>query len=110
MTEDTGRPAARKPMRTAVEARQRGQLPLVPVRQQIWAQACELVQSGDTRDLCALLANRFHTSERIIQTVLVLQGIQHERAAATLRNGIRNTLSLEREAVRSVEEDISNVA
>jgi hypothetical protein len=33
-------------------------------------------------------ANRFHTSERVIDTILVIEGMRHERVAAALRNGL----------------------
>ena len=57
-----------------------------------------------------VLANRFHTSERIADAVLVIEGMRHEREAAALRNGLVNTLSIAQEAIAAVDEELSDVA
>ena len=80
-------------------------LPLPPIRRQIWEAACELVLSGDPFRPGAL-ANRFRTTERIINRVLVAEGMRHEREAAMLRNGLLNTLELSRESGAAVEADL----
>jgi hypothetical protein len=103
-------PPVRKPARTATTGGQPSRLPLPQVRRRIWIQACELVAVGEQRELSAVLANRFHTSERIIDTVLVSEGMRHERIAAALRNGLVNTLSIAHEASSAFDTEISDVA
>jgi hypothetical protein len=76
----------------------------------MWAQACDLIAGGETRELSAVLANRFHTSERIVDAVLVIEGMRHEREAAALRNGLVNTLAIAQEAIAAVDEELSQVA
>ena len=73
--------APKKPPRAAGSPR-RPRLPLRPVRLQIWAAACDLVIQGHGDEVSAVLANRFHTSERIIDMVLVTEGMRQERVAA----------------------------
>lgn len=94
----------KKPPQREVEAR-RVRLPLAPVRAQIWAAACELVGDGHADEVSATLANRFHTSERIIDMVLVLEGMKHERIAATLRTGMIAALEESRRAAASIDDD-----
>jgi hypothetical protein len=57
-----------------------------------------MVASGETREISEVLASRFHTGERVIDMVIVLEGIKHERIAATLRTGVLNALELARDA------------
>jgi hypothetical protein len=85
-------------------ASRRGALPLAPVRRQIWEAACELITAGESREHSAILAGRFHSSERIITRVLLLEGMRFEREAAALRTGLLSTLELAREAVATVDE------
>ena len=87
-----------KPAGTATSNRQSPRLPLLPVRRKMWEAARDLVASGDSREVSAVLANRFNTSERIVDAVLVLEGLKHERVAATLRTGIVSALEQAREA------------
>lgn len=103
-------PPRRKPAGSDATIRRHSRLPLPEVRRQIWAQACDLVAAGESRELSAVLANRFHTSERMIDTVLVTEGMRHERVAAALRNGLVNTLSLAHDANAAVESEIADVA
>ena len=56
------------------------------------------------REHSAILAGRFHSSERIINRVLVIEGMRHEREAVALRTGLLNTLEIAREAVATVDE------
>jgi hypothetical protein len=95
--------ALRKQPSKATASRQ-GALPLAPVRRQIWEQACDLIASGELREHSAILAGRFHSSERIIDRVLVIEGMRHEREAAALRTGLLNTLEIAREAMATVDE------
>lgn len=100
--------APKKPPQSARGTRPR--LPLRPVRQEIWVAACDLLIHGDLRDIPAVLANRFHTSERIIGVVLLVEGMRHERVAAAFRNGIAESLNAGHEASRQFEDDIAEVA
>ena len=88
----------------------RPRLPLKPVRQQIWAQACELVIAGHAREISQTLANRFHVSERAVDAILVLEGLRHERTAATLKTGVLSALEESRIAASSVDEEVQEVA
>jgi len=76
----------------------------------MWEQACELIAAGDAREISAVLANRFRTSERVVDAVLVVEGIRHQREAAALRNGLVNTLAIAQEAIAAVDEELSEVA
>jgi hypothetical protein len=96
--------APRKQPSKATTSRPRTVLPLPAVRRRIWEQACDLIASGELREHSAILAGRFHSSERIINRVLVIEGIRHEREAAALRTGLLNTLEIAREAVATVDE------
>lgn len=93
----------RKPARAATTNRRSLRLPLLPVHREIWEAARDLVAAGDPREVSAVLANRFNTSERIIDAVLVLEGLKHERVAATLRTGIVSTLEQAREVDSQAE-------
>jgi len=86
---------ARKPPTSTT---QRTRLPLAPVRRAIWEAARDLVVTGDAREISGVLANRFSSSGAIIDRVLVLEGMRHERIAATLRTGVSNALDMAREA------------
>lgn len=88
----------RKPLRKAQNARTGPRLPLPAVRRQIWDAARDLVAAGDTREVSAVLANRYRLPEAVIDAVLIHEGIRHERVAATLRQGIVNALDLANEA------------
>lgn len=88
----------RKPAQPAATTRQSPRLPLPAVRRKIWEAARDLVASGDGREISSVLASRFSTSERIIDAVLVIEGLRHERIAATLRTGIVSALEQAREA------------
>ena len=79
-------------------------LPLAPVRRQIWEAACELITAGEPREHSAILAGRFHSSERIIMRVLLIEGMRHEREAAALRTGVLSALEIAREAAATVDE------
>jgi hypothetical protein len=96
--------APRKKPSKALTARSRVSLPLPAVRRRIWEQACDLIASGEQREHSALLAGRFHTSERLINRVLVIEGMRHEREAAALRTGLLNTLEIAKEAVATLDE------
>jgi len=85
-------------------ASRRGALPLAPVRRQIWEAACDLIASGEQREHSAILAGRFHSSERIVNQVLLLEGLRFEREAVALRNGVLNALEIAREASATVDE------
>jgi hypothetical protein len=95
----------RKPAARATASRERVRLPLPDVRRQMWEQACELVVAGESRRVSCVLANRFRTSERIIQHCLIVEGMRHERIAATLRTGVVNALELAREAGAAVDNE-----
>ena len=95
--------ALRKQPSKACSAR-RAALPLPAVRRRIWEQACDLIASGEQREPSTILAARFHSSERVINRVLVIEGMRHEREAAALRTGLLNTLEIAREAVATVDE------
>ena len=99
----------RKPAARAGALR-RPRLPLAPVRVAIWQAACELAAAGDTRELGKTLAARFSTSERIIDLVLISQGMRHERTAAALRTGIVSALEAAKDAGAAVDEDLFDVA
>jgi len=99
----------RKPANHATSARSRPpRLPTREVRRRIWEQACELVADDDNRDIAGVLANRFHTSERVITLCVVSEGMRHERVAATLRIGVLRAL----ESARTVaaNSDVSQIA
>ena len=85
-------------------------LPLVPIRRQIWEAACELILSGERIHISGALANRFRTTERVINCVLVTEGMRHQREAAMLRTGLLNTLELSRESAAAVEADLEQSA
>ncbi|HUQ90820.1 MAG TPA: hypothetical protein VM120_03995 [Bryobacteraceae bacterium] len=93
----------RKPPAKATSS-QRPRLPLRPVRDEIWAAACDLVDDNNAGEVSAVLSNRFHTSERIIDMVLVMEGMRHERTVAALRTGILSTLEQGREAAAWTED------
>lgn len=99
----------RKPVARAGILR-RSHLPLQPVRLKIWRAACDLVANGETRELGKTLASRFSTSERIIDMVLVIEGMRHERTAAALRTGLVGALEAAKDASASVEADLCDVA
>ena len=99
----------RKPAARAGMLR-RPRLPLQPVRVEIWHAACELVSAGETRELGKALASRFSTSERIIDLVLIIEGMRHERTAAALRTGIVGALEAAKDAGAAVDVDLSGVA
>jgi hypothetical protein len=99
----------RKPAARAGTPR-RPRLPLPAVRVQIWQAACDLVAAGDTRELGRTLASRFSTSERIIDMVLIIEGMRHERTAAALRTGIVGALEAARDAAAAVDIELSDVA
>ena len=80
------------------------------MRLEIWKSACELVAAGETRELSRVLASRFSTSERIIDTVLVIEGMRHERTAATLKTGIIGALEAAKDASAAIDSDLSDVA
>jgi hypothetical protein len=96
--------APRKQPSKATTSQPRTVLPLPAVRRRIWEQACDLVASGELREHSAILAGRFHSSERIINRVLVIEGMRHEREAAALRTGLLNTLEIAGEAVATIDE------
>jgi hypothetical protein len=56
------------------------------------------------------LASRFSTSERIIDLVLIIEGMRHERTAAALRTGIVGALEAARDASAAIEVDLFDVA
>jgi hypothetical protein len=68
--------APRKPANHATAAR-RLRLPGREVRRRIWEQACDLVASGEHRDLSRVLASRFHTSHSVIAACLALEGMRY---------------------------------
>ena len=63
-----------------------------------------MVASGEQREPSTILAARFHSSERVINRVLVIEGMRHEREAAALRTGVLNALAIAREAAATVDE------
>ena len=81
-----------------------GRLPLPEIRRKMFDQACELIAAGDPRELSLVIGNRFHISQSVVNRVLVLEGLRHEREAAALRAGIHNAVLLAREAGQSVYE------
>jgi len=96
--------ATRKQPSKASTSRSRAGLPLLAVRRRIWDQACDLIASGE-REHSAVLAGRFHCSERIVNRVLLIEGMRHEREAAALRTGILNAIEIAKDAgVSTVEE------
>jgi hypothetical protein len=48
--------------------------------------------------------------ERIVNAVLVGEGIRHQREASALRNGLMNTLAIAQDAITAVDEELSSVA
>jgi hypothetical protein len=80
-------------------------LPLAETRRQIWEAAADLIASGDARDISAVLARRFQTTQATISRVMVMEALRYEREAAALRHGVRNALQLARDAGASVYED-----
>jgi hypothetical protein len=99
----------RKP-NTSETSPRRSRLPLHPVRLDIWQAACELIAAGETRELSRVLASRFSTSERIIDMVLVIEGMRHERTSAALRTGIIGALEAAKDASAAIDLDLSDVA
>jgi hypothetical protein len=95
---------ARKPVHSSKSC---ARLPLAAVRRRIWEQAVELATAGDARDMPAVLANRFKVPERTIHLVLIAEGMAHERRAATLHNGMLNTIAMAREASEEIHEELS---
>lgn len=100
-------PVQRKPASRARIGAHSPRLPLPAVRREIWEQACELVTAGRAHELVAVLANRFQFPQRTVVAVLMAEGMSHQRAAATLRNGISNVLMLARDAERITVEEIA---
>jgi len=66
-----------------------------------------MIADGHADEISAVLANRFHTSERIIDLVLVAEGMRHERVAAALKTGIVAAMHSAREAGADVFEDVA---
>jgi hypothetical protein len=96
--------APRKQPTKASTSRSRAALPLPAVRRRIWEQACDLISSGEQREISTILAARFHSSERMINRVLVIEGMKHEREAIALRTGLLNALQIAREAAAGVDD------
>jgi len=94
----------RKQPSKATTARSSIPLPLAETRRQIWEAAAELVTYGDPRDISAVLAKRFRTTQAMIARVMVMEALRYEREAAALRQGVRNALLLARDAGASVYE------
>jgi hypothetical protein len=99
----------RKPA-TSASTRRRVRLPLPAVRVAIWQAACELITAGESREISAVLAGRFNTGERIIDAVLVAEGMRHERTAAALKTCILGALELARDAGAAIDTELSDVA
>lgn len=102
--------SSRKPPQRASNASRKPRLPLPAVRARIWAAAVEMVADGSSEAIISVLANRFHTSHRIIELVLIVEGARHERVAAAFRTGIISTMANAREIGATFVEDIENVA
>lgn len=103
-------PPTRKPPQSAPAPHRRARLPLRPVREAIWEAACALAVDGHSQELSAILAGRFHTSQRIIDLVLVTEGMRHQRTAATLRTGMLAALQQASASAAAVEEEMEDVA
>ena len=86
----------RKQPAKATASRSSLPLPLPAIRREIWEAACELILSGERIHISAVLAARFRTTERVINSALVAEGMRYEREAAMLRNGLLNALELSR--------------
>jgi hypothetical protein len=63
-------------------------------------------RGGDERDIVGVLSNRFKLPKPTIQRVILAEAITHERTAATLRNGIMNTLTLAKDIDAAIEHEI----
>jgi hypothetical protein len=87
---------ARKPNGTAGVSRRVKPLPLRPLRKRLWDAAQALFASGEP--VVATLARRFELDQSTIETVLVAEGLRHERTAVALKNGIVNALAIARDA------------
>jgi hypothetical protein len=70
----------------------------------------KLITAGEPREISAVLAGRFNTGERIIDAVLVAEGMRHERTAAALKTGILGALELARDAGAAIDTELSDVA
>lgn len=66
--------------------------------------------AGESRELSAVLAGRFNTGERVIDAVLVAEGMRHERTAAALKTGIIGALESAKDAGATIESELSDVA
>lgn len=84
--------APRKPMGREVRA---VRLPSPVVRQQIWDAAVGLL--GSERLISVTLARRFQLSPEAVESVILREGMRHERTAAALHTGILSALQMARE-------------
>lgn len=80
-------------------------LPCRGLRSQIWEAAKDMLALGDDREISRVLSSRFRVAETVVDRILVVEGVTHERGRAALSTGIQSALGIEREAVRTVDEE-----